>query len=182
MSQEFENQIKESVFNDKIIFFWKKNKSIIIIIGIFILTAFISYYSYEILNKKKYSQELQEYSIAIEKLKNQDVHEAKKIFIKLINSGNNNLVLLSLNQLLISSKNSKEEMIAYINSVLKKNNLTKKNIELLNIKKAIIVFDTENEKNMREFIDKKNNFFFDEMKKSLLNDFLISKNKINKTE
>jgi len=178
MSQEFENQIRESVLNDKIILFWKKYRLSILICLIFIVLTFLAYFSYEAFNKKKNSQELYEYSIAIEKLKNKDLTGSTKILKKLIHSNNDSIVLLSLNQLLITSINSKEEMIEYINTVLAKNNLRKENIDLIKLKKAIVVFDIENENVINELLDTKNkNSFFVKIQKSLINDFLNSKNK-----
>jgi len=182
MSQEFENQIRESVLNDKIIFFWKKYRLLILIIGILIVAAFFAYFSYEVFDKKKNSKELYEYSIAIEKLNKQNVEESKKIFKKLIHSNNNNLVLLSLNQLLMASIHSKNEMIEYINIVLAKKNLKYENIELIKIKKAIVIFDIANEKEIKELLDIKNkDSLFAKIHQSLLNDFINKKNKI-KTE
>jgi len=183
MSQEFENQIKESVLNDKINLFWKKYRFSILISGILIVATFVAYFSYEVFNKKKNSQELHEYSIAIEKLKNQDVEQSKKVFKKLIHSSNDNLVLLSLNQLLIASTHSKDEMIEYINIVLAQKKLKNANIELIKIKKAIIMFDIVNEKEIRELLDIKNkNSSFAKIQQSLLNDFINSKNKTKKVD
>jgi len=183
MSQEFENQIRESVLNDKIKFFWKNYRLTILISIISIIATFIIYLSYEIFNKKKYSQELYEYSVAIDKLNKKDLNESKQLLKKLILSNNSNIVLLSLNQLLTISTNSKKEMLEYINLVLNEKKLKNENLELLKIKKILIVFNDLDESSILELLNTKNkNSPFLRINHQLLHDFYISKNQIDKAQ
>ena len=183
MSQEFENQIRESVLNDKIKLFWKKNKLIILFSGILITTLFFIYFSYEIFNKKKYSQELYKYSVAIDKLNKKDLNESKKILKELITSNNANIILLSLNQLLTISVNSKKEMLEYINFVLNTKKLQNENLELLKIKKTLILFDELDESSIIDLLNIKNkNSLFLNTHNQLFYDFYKSKNQLDKAK
>ena len=183
MSQEFENQIRESVLNDRIKFLWKNYRLTILISVIFIIATFIIYFSYEIFNKKKYSQELYEYSAALDKLNKKNLNESKQLLKKLISSNNSNIVLLSLNQLLTISTNSKKEMLEYINLVLNEKKLKNENLELLQIKKTLILFDDLDENSILELLNTKSKTsHFLKINNQLLHDFYIGKNQIDKAE
>ena len=80
---------------------------------------------------------------------------------KLTTSSNDTVVLLALNQLLEINKNSKQELIKILDALIEEKKLSKRNSELLKIKKSLLIFDSATENQMLELLDvsNKNSFF-----------------------
>lgn len=172
MSNEFETEIKESVLNDKITNFLRKFKKKIIISFFLILVLILSYYTNFYLKQKEYALQLNNYSVAIKNL-NSKTDEAKKIFKNLLKSNNDTIVMLSLNQLV--NLNSKNDIITEIDIILKKNTLSKKNIDLLKFKKALILFDDIDENSINILLGDNSDSFLKQAKLEILKNFNESK-------
>ena len=181
MSNELDNQISESVFNDKILNFYHKRKYYIIFFVIIIIAAPILYQAKVAFEKHKSAIELENYSIVVNQLIKKNPNEAKMQLKKLVTSSNDTVVLLALNQLLDISKNSKAELIKIFDELIEKKSLSSKNNELLKVKKSLLVFDDATEKEMLDLLDvKSNNSFFKKISLVILHDFYLSKNQKNK--
>lgn len=172
MSNEFETEIKESVLNDKITNFLRKFKKKIIVSFFLILVLILSYYINFYLKQKEYASQLNDYSVAIKNL-NSKTDEAKKIFKNLLKSNNDTIVMLSLNQLV--NLNSKNDIINEIDIILKKNTLSKKNIDLLKFKKALILFDDIDENSINTLLGDNSDSFLKKAKLEILKNFNESK-------
>jgi len=183
MSSDLENQIKESIVNDKINFFFKKFKFRILSFFLIILSFLIFYFAKIHYENNKYATELNQYSIAIEGLKKNNNEKSISILKKLLSSNNEIIVSLAVNQLLNSNLNSKEEILLLIKLVERNNALSKNNLSLLNIKKFLIMFDNKDINTMNSILDinKKNNPYA-KVFTDLLNDYYLSKNLLDNSK
>ena len=172
MSNEFETEIKESVLNERITNFVRKFKKKIIVSFFLILVLILSYYTNFYLKQKEYASQLNDYSVAIKNL-NSKTDEAKKIFKNLLKSNNDTIVMLALNQLV--NLNSKNDIITEIDIILKKNTLSKKNIDLLKFKKALILFDDIDENSINTLLGDNSDSFLKQAKLEILKNFNESK-------
>lgn len=181
MSNEFESQIKESIFEDKLLNFYKKFKFYIIVSLLLIVLVPIIYQIKVYKNYKNNESLLELYSNAIIDLKNKDFKKAAYNLEKLVQSENNTVALLSLYQLYDLKKNSKSELIKIIDKIIDEKKINKNNLQLLNLKKSLIVFDDANENEMLKIlnIQSKDNFF-NKINLSIMYDFYISRNQSNK--
>ena len=177
MSREFENQVNESLLNDKFLIFYKKYKVLIFCIISLLVSILIFYQFYTYYENKKKQEVFLEYIIAKNELKIGDTKKAIKMFSELSFNKNNTISLLSLSEL-ITMKIPKADIIKIIDDILKKDNLSLYNKELIKIKKAIIIFDEATEEDILLLIDVKKNNFFKNLKLRLLYDFYIKNNKL----
>ena len=181
MSNEFESQVKESIFNDKLLNFYKKFKFYIIFFFFLIILIPIIYQFISYRNNKKNMNYLEVYSYAISDLRNKDFNKSINTFEKLALSDNNTIALLSFYQLYELNKNSKSQLIKLIDRILNKKKLVKENIELLKLKKSLIIFDNATEDEMLKTLDiKRNNNLFYEINLKIMYDFYVARNENNK--
>ena len=173
MSNELDNQVSESVLNDKISNFYQKRKYYIIALAILIVLVPITFQIFLTLDKKKNSKELENYSEIILS-KDKKIQEVE--LEKLLQSNNETVSLLVLNQLLEINKGSKQKSISFIDQLLNTKKFSKKNIKFLKIKKSLLIFDTASEVEMLNLIDlKSENSAFRKMSFEIMYDFYISK-------
>jgi len=181
MSNEFESQVKESIFNDKLLNFYKKFNFYIIVFFFLIILIPIIYQFISYRNNKKNMNYLEVYSYAISDLRNKDFNKSINTFEKLALSDNNTIALLSFYQLYELNKNSKSQLIKLIDRILNKKKLVKENIELLKLKKSLIIFDNATEDEMLKTLDiKRNNNLFYEINLKIMYDFYVARNENNK--
>ena len=120
MSNELDNQISESVFNDKILNFYHKRKYYIILFVIIIIATPISYQAKVAFEKHKSASELENYSVVVNELIKKNPKEAIIQLQKLTTSNNDTIVLLALNQLLEINKSSKQELVKILDVLIDK--------------------------------------------------------------
>ena len=183
MSNEFESQVEEKIFEDKIKSFFKKFK-IYIILFLFIIIITPIFFQIKIyISKKNNEQAIVNYSLALEELNKNNVVNAKKLFENLLLSDNNTVVLLSLNQLYKINKVSKNGFSKILDKTIFKNSLSEKNTELLKLQKALFIFDSAPESEMLNLLDIKNkkNYFY-KLNLQIIYDFYVSKNEKKKAE
>ena len=183
MSNEFESQVEEKIFEDKIKNFFKKFK-IYIILFLFLIIIIPIFFQIKIyISKKNNEQAIVNYSLALEELNKNNVVNAKKLFENLLLSDNNTVVLLSLNQLYKINKVSKNGFSKTLDKTIFKNSLSEKNTELLKLQKALFIFDSAPESEMLNLLDIKNkkNYFY-KLNLQIIYDFYVSKNEIKKAE
>ena len=183
MSNELDNQISESVFNDKILNFYHKRKYYIIFFVIIIIATPISYQAKVAFEKHKSASELENYSIIVNELIKNSPKEAVIQLQKLTISNNDTIVLLALNQLLEINKNSKQELLKTLDTLIDEKKLSKRNDELLKIKKSLLIFDKATENQMLDLLNVSNkDSYFRKTALQILYDFYLSKNQKIKAE
>ena len=183
MSNEFESQVEEKIFEDKIKSFFKKFK-IYIILFLFIIIITPIFFQIKIyITKKNNEQVIVSYSLALEELNKNNTVDAKKLFENLLLSDNNTVALLSLNQLYKINKESKNEFSKILDKTISKNSLSEKNTELLKLQKALFIFDSAPESEMLNLLNIKNNKdYFYKLNLQIIYDFYVSKNEKKKAE
>ena len=183
MSNELDNQISESVFNDKILNFYHKRKYYIILFVIIIVATPISYQAKVAFEKHKSASELESYSVVVNELIKSNPKEAVIQLQKLTTSNNDTIVLLALNQLLEINKSSKQELVKTLDTLIDEKKLSKRNDELLKIKKSLLIFDAATENQMLDLLDTSNkDSSFRKTSLQILYDFHLSKNQKIKAE
>ena len=183
MSSELENQIKDDLFRDKVNNFFSRYKKYLITLLILLITIPSFYHVYKNYERNQSEKIIENYSQAMMLLKNENLDESSTIFTKLLEETDEFIIVSSLNQLVEINikKKEPEKNIILIDSILNSKKLSKLNVELLKIKKALLIFDKADEKTMLDLLnknDKQNKFYSISMQ--ILNDFYISKNEVLK--
>ena len=183
MSNELDNQISESVFNDKILNFYHKRKYYIIFFVIIIIATPILFQAKVAFEKHKSTSELESYSVVVNELIKSNPKEAVIQLKKLTTSNNDTIVLLALNKLLEINKSSKQELVKTLDTLIDEKKLSKRNDELLKIKKSLLIFDAATENQMLDLLDISNkDSSFRKTSLQILYDFHLSKNQKIKAE
>jgi len=183
MSNELDNQISESVFNDKILNFYHKRKYYIILFVVIIIATPILYQAKVAFEKHKSASELESYSVVVNELIKSNPKEAVIQLQKLTTSNNDTIVLLALNQLLEINKSSKQELVKTLDTLIDEKKLSKRNNELLKIKKSLLIFEGATENQMLDLLDTSNkDSSFRKTSLQILYDFHLSKNQKIKAE
>ena len=183
MSNELDSQISESVFNDKILNFYQKRKYYLIFFVIIIIATPILYQAKVAFEKHKSASELESYSVVVNELIKSNPKEAVIQLQKLTTSNNDTIVLLALNQLLEINKSSKQELVKTLDTLIDEKKLSKRNDELLKIKKSLLIFDKATENQMLDLLDTSNkDSSFRKTSLQILYDFHLSKNQKIKAE
>jgi len=184
MSNELDNQINESIYNDKILNFLKKNKYYIIFFTILIILGPIFYQVKLTIDNNSSAKDLEKYAIITNEVVKKNQNEAINQLIQLTNSKNDTVVMLSLNQLIELTKQPYTEVVNILDNLIKKNKLSNNNTDLLKIKKSLLIFDNASEQEMLELLDIKSNkeSHFKKIILQILIDYYLSKNQKNKAE
>ena len=183
MSSELENQIKDDLFRDKVNNFFSRYKKYLITLLILLITIPSFYHAYKAYERNQSEKIIENYSQAMMLLKNENLDESSTIFAKLLEEADEFIIVSSLNQLVEINikKKEPEKNIILIDSILNSKKLSKLNVELLKIKKALLIFDKADEKTMLDLLnknDKQNKFYSISMQ--ILNDYYISRNEVSK--
>ena len=183
MSSELENQIKDDLFRDKVNNFFSRYKKYLITLLILLITIPSFYHAYKAYERNQSEKIIENYSQAMMLLKNENLDKSSTIFAKLLEETDEFIIVSSLNQLVEINikKKEPEKNIILIDSILNSKKLSKLNVELLKIKKALLIFDKADEKTMLDLLnknDKQNKFYSISMQ--ILNDFYISRNEVSK--
>ena len=183
MSSELENQIKDDLFRDKVNNFFSRYKKYLITLLILLITIPSFYHAYKAYERNQSEKIIENYSQAMMLLKNENLDESSKIFTKLLKVTDEFIIISSLNQLVeinLKKKETKKNIIL-IDSIINSKKISQLNIELLKIKKALLIFDVADEKTMIDLLNKNNkqNKFYS-LSMKILNDFYISKNEVSK--
>ena len=183
MSSELENQIKDDLFRDKVNNFFSRYKKYLITLLILLITIPSFYHAYKAYERNQSEKIIENYSQAMMLLKNENLDKSSTIFAKLLEETDEFIIVSSLNQLVEINikKKEPEKNIILIDSILNSKKLSKLNVELLKIKKALLIFDKADEKTMLDLLnknDKQNKFYSISMQ--ILNDYYISRNEVSK--
>jgi len=168
---------------DKIYNFLKDNKKIIIILSIFFILSIFSFIFYGTVKdkaNKKVSQQYTKATILINKKKNE---ESKFLLIDIIEEEHSFYSPLAL-FLIINNNMEKdpEKIINYFDQILKINSIDDENLNLIKIKKAFFLFDSNNEeliiKTLNPVIN--SDSVWRKMAVKLISDYFLSRNQPKK--
>lgn len=183
MSNEFEKQVDEKLFDDRIKFFLKKFKFYIFIFFFLVISVPVFYQINVYIKKNKNELAMINYSLALEELNKNNTDIANKLFNNLLTTNNDIIILLSLNQLYQINKSSKNEFIKILDKVIANDILSRENTELLKLQKALLIFDSASEAEMLNLLNiNQKNKKFHNISLQIIYDFYLSKNEINKAE
>jgi hypothetical protein len=185
MSNEFENQIKEEVLNDKIHNFFKNYRIVIIIIITLIILIPITLQTYLFIDQRNKQKLLTDYLKAEVMIGMKETENtAIKIFKDLSAETNDTISTLSVGKLLTYylDKNDNKKAIDFIKSIEPK---YKKEIlkDIKNIKEVLLNFEYIKEKeilNLLKLDNKNDNFAL--LKRKLLFDFYYKNGQLKKAE
>lgn len=182
MSNEFENQIKEEVFKEKITNFFRNYKPWIIILSMIAITGPIIFQVYFFYIEKNDENLLSEY-LKAETLLNNNEAEAVNIFNKIKDNKNETISLLATGKLLeiYLSKNDHQKVDILINHKQNKSSLEMYD-ELKRIKKVLFSFDKIQEEEILKLLDNKKVKIFKQTAKKLLYDFYMKNNQYEKAK
>lgn len=183
MSNEFEKQVDEKLFDDRIKFFLKKFKFYIFIFFFLVISVPVFYQINVYIKKNKNELAIINYSLALEELNKNNTDIANKLFNNLLTTNNDIVILLSLNQLYQINKSSKNEFIKILDKVIANDILSRENTELLKLQKALLIFDSASEAEMLNLLNiNQKNKKFHNISLQIIYDFYLSKNETNKAE
>ena len=181
MSNEFENEVKEELFSEKIIYLFKKNKFKILFLILFIILVPLFFQINNLLRDNQNQKLFVEYSNILNYKGDSGNKLVKNKLNELLNSSNETISLLAFNKLIDLNKEFYLNNIEALNNIIKNKNIEIEKKDLINIKKSLLVFDYANESQMLELLDIKNNkSSFYKIKLQIIRDFYQSKNQINK--
>ena len=155
MANEFEDEIRNEVFSDKLNYFFKKYKKIIILVSIIIISIPVCLQFYLFFQNQKKQTLLSEYLKAEVMIDtNEDQENAIKILKKLGKENSDTISVLSLGKLInyYIEKGDREAALEFIRSYKLNSN---KEIfkELKTIKEVILNFENLNEDKKNPKID-----------------------------
>jgi hypothetical protein len=183
MSNEFENQIKEEVLNDKIHNFFKNYRIVIIIIIILIILIPITLQTYLFIDQRKKQKLLTDYLKAEVMIGMKETENtAIKIFKDLSTETNDIISTLSVGKLLAYylDKNDNKKALDFIKSIEQK---YKREIlkDIKNIKEVLLNFENIKEKEILSLLKLDNeNGNFALLKRKLLFDFYYKNGQLKK--
>lgn len=181
MSNEFENEVKEELFSEKIIYLFKKNKFKILFLILFIILVPLFFQINNLLRDNQNQKLFFEYSNILNYQGDSENKLVKNKLNELLNSSNETISLLAFNKLIDLNKEFYLNNIEALNNIIKNKNIEIEKKDLINIKKSLLVFDNATESQMLELLDIKNNkSSFYKIKLQIIRDFYQSKNQINK--
>ena len=181
MSNEFENEVKEELFSEKIIYLFKKNKFKILFLILFIILVPLFFQINNLLRDNQNQKLFFEYSNILNYQGDSENKLVKNKLNELLNSSNETISLLAFNKLIDLNKEFYLNNIEALNNIIKNKNIEIEKKDLINIKKSLLVFDYATESQMLELLDIKNNkSSFYKIKLQIIRDFYQSKNQINK--
>jgi predicted negative regulator of RcsB-dependent stress response len=190
-------EILNNSFQNKILNFFKKNlKNLIIILVILILILF-SYFFYQDLKKKNEIKISEDYIQASIQFKEERVDEAKQLLENIINENHRFYSPLALYFIIDNSlERDSLKIINFFDNILSISSIDEENLNLIKIKKAIFLFNLNDEeaiiKTLNPIINSKSvwrnmaiklisNYFLSKDQKTKANEYIeLLNNKIKK--
>ena len=172
-------------FQNKIFNFIKKNLKTLIILLILIITILFSFLFYKYLQEKNNIKLSEQYTEASILLKQKKIDESKLLLEGLIDKEHKFYSPLALYLMIDNNVESDPlKIITFFDQILKINSIDKENLNLIKIKKAIFLFNTDNEeliiKTLNPVIN--SDSVWGNMATKLISDYFLSKDQKNKAE
>jgi predicted negative regulator of RcsB-dependent stress response len=140
-------KILDNSFQKKFFYFMKKNSKIIIISIFFLIFILFSYLFYNNSEKKNAIKIAENYTHASIKFKEKKTNESKQLLENIINEGHRFYSPLALNFIIDNNLETDNlKIINFYDKILSIRSIESENINLIKIKKAIFLFNLEDEK------------------------------------
>jgi|TARA_B110000211_G_scaffold233898_1_gene301522 predicted negative regulator of RcsB-dependent stress response len=171
-SEKIRENFQIRVFN-----FFKKNKTLFIALLIATLIGIFSFLVYKNMQIKKNIKIAQQYTQASILLNQKKITESELLLEAIIEKNHKFYSPLALYLLIESNiENDTSKIISYFDIVLKNKSIDKENLNLIKIKKAIYLFDSQNEKLIIETLNPiiNSNSVWKKMAIDLISDYFLS--------
>ena len=170
-------------FQNKIFTFIKKNLKSFIVLLILIIVILFSFVFYKNLQEKNNIKLSQQYTQASILLKQKKIDESKLLLESIIDKGHKFYSPLALYLMIDNNvENDPLKIIIFFDQILKINPIDTENLNLIKIKKAIFLFNTDNEeliiKTLNPVIN--SNSAWRNMAIKLISDYFLSKDQKSK--
>jgi len=179
------DKIQSVNFQNKIFSFVKQNLKNLIILLIFIIIILFAFLFYKNLQGKNNIKLSEQYTQASILLKQKKIDESKLLLEGIIDKGHKFYSPLALYLMIDSSvEDDPLKIIIFFDKILKINSIDKENLNLIKIKKAIFLFNIDNEeliiKTLNPVIN--SNSAWRDMAINLISDYFLSKNQKKKAD
>ena len=179
MSEEIVN----NNFQNKIIYFIKKNLKKLIIFAIFLILTLFSYFFYKDLQKKNELKISEKYTQATILYKQKKIDETKLLLENVINKNHRFYSPLALYFIIDNNlENDPSKIINFFDKILSIGSIDRENLNLIRIKKGIFLFSKGDEelviKTLNPIIN--SDSVWRNMAIKLLSDYFLSKGEKNK--
>jgi len=176
-------EILNTTFKHKISNFIKKNLRNLIILIITLVLILFSYFFYKDLQRKNEIKISEDYTEASLQFKEKKVDEAKLLLENIINKGHRFYSPLALYFIIDNNLETDSlKILNFFDKILSINSIDKEDLNLIKIKKAIILFSLENEeaiiKTLNPIIN--SDSVWRNMAIKLISDYFVSKNQKTK--
>ncbi len=176
-------EILNNNFQKRMSNFIKKNFKNLIILLVFLVLLLFGYFFYEDLKKKNEIKVSESYTYATIKFKEKKVDESKKILEDIINKDHRFYSPMALYFIIDNNlETDTSKIIKFFDKVLSINSIDEENLNLIKIKKAIFLFNSENEaviiKTLNPVIN--SNSIWRNLAINLMSDYFLSKNQESK--
>ena len=179
------NESIKKNFPDRAIFFLKKNVKVLIASSVIIFIFLLTFLFYNNLQEKKNIKLADKYTKASVLLKQKKLKKSKSILENIISKDHQIYSPLAL-YLIIDNELETEtsKIILFFNKILKIKAIDKENLNLIKIKKAIYLFDTDKEeliiKTLNPVINSES--VWSKLSIQLISDYFLSRNQPSKAD
>jgi predicted negative regulator of RcsB-dependent stress response len=179
------NETIKKNFVDQAIFFLKKNIKVLITTSVVVFIFLLIFLFYNNLQEKKYIKLAEQYTKASILLKQKKLEESKFILENIISKDHQIYSPLAL-YLIIDNELETEtsKIILFFNKIIKIKSIDKENLNLIKIKKAIYLFDTDEEeliiKTLNPIINSES--VWSKLSIQLISDYFLSRNQSSKAD
>ena len=182
MNQIF-NEIDDDLKQDKILNFFKKYKSKIILFSVVSIFVLIFFVGKNILFESRAKKATQEYVTILNLISDKKNDEAKKRLEDLKNSKINIYKVLAVSKLLELSKNDKNKQILILDEAIV-SSIDKNDKDLFKIKKAILIFESSDENHFFNLLNPSDfkNSPWKVLSLEILGDFYLDRGQKNKAK
>jgi predicted negative regulator of RcsB-dependent stress response len=179
MSEEIVN----NNFQNKIIYFIKKNLKKLIIFAIFLILTLFSYFFYKDLQKKNELKISEKYTQATILYKQKKIDETKLLLENVINKNHRFYSPLALYFIIDNNlENDPSKIINFFDKILSIGSIDRENLNLIRIKKGIFLFSKGDEESVIKTLNPiiNSDSVWRNMAIKLLSDYFLSKGEKNK--
>ena len=172
-----EEKLKKK-FQNKIKVFFNNNFKNLIILLIFSILILFSYFFYKDLQKKKEVQLSSNYTQATIQFNEKNTNEAKQLLEKIISENHKFYSPLALYFIIENNlEKDSEKILNFFDEILLIDSIDKENLNLIKIKKAIFLFNLDDEKAIIKSLNPiiNSDSIWRNLSIKLMSDYLISK-------
>ena len=179
------NEILKENFLTNTTYFVKKNSKLLILLLVTILIFLFTYLFYKNLQDKSNIQIAEKYTTASILIKQNKIEESKILLEAIIKKKHQFYSPLSLYLIIDNDiENDNKKIISFFDQILKNNSISKENLNLIKIKKAIYLINIDDEKLIIETLNPviNSNSVWREIAINLIKEYFLSKDQKIKAE